>query len=224
MDDNKKIIFEKRIAQTMENLRRNRMKPYFVASRAEVVPKVQELLKQGDTVACGGSITLEETGVIAHLRSGKYRFLDRGKPGITAEETRAVFEGAFSADAYLLSANAITQNGELYNVDGNSNRVAALLYGPKSVIVVAGFNKIVRNIEEAVSRVKRIAAPANCERLKKDTFCRQKGDCASLERPNPFLCDGCRSEERICCSYVVSSFQRETDRIKVILVGEELGY
>ena len=132
MDENGQIILGKRIAETMENLRRNRMQPYFVTSRTEVVPKVQELLREGDTVAAGGSMTLEETGVLAHLRSGRYRFLDRGKPGLSPEEIRAVYTGAFSADAYLLSANAITQNGELYNVDGNSNRVAALLYGPKA--------------------------------------------------------------------------------------------
>ncbi len=224
MDENGQIILGKRIAETMENLRRNRMQPYFVTSRTEVVPKVQELLREGDTVAAGGSMTLEETGVLAHLRSGRYRFLDRGKPGLSPEEIRAVYTGAFSADAYLLSANAITQNGELYNVDGNSNRVAALLYGPKSVIVVAGYNKIVRDLDAAVNRVKFTAAPANCVRLDRNTYCLHKGRCASMEHSGACMSDGCRNDDRICCSYVVSAFQREAGRIKVILVGEELGY
>ena len=124
------------IEETMKNLEANNMRPYFCETSQEALELVKSLLKSGDTVACGGSVTLKETGIDELLKSGEYNFLDRSREGITPEEIEAVFIGAFSADAYLMSTNALTKNGELYNVDGNSNRVAALLYGPKSVIGV----------------------------------------------------------------------------------------
>ena len=117
-----------------------------------------------------------------------------------------------------------TERGELYNVDGNSNRVAAILYGPKSVIVVAGCNKIVPDLAAAVRRVKAKAAPENCTRLSCETFCRKTGECVSLRQESSEMPEGCRSEARICCNYVVSAYQRQQGRIKVVLVGEPLGY
>ena len=133
---------------------------------------------------------------------------------------------SFSADVYLCSSNAVTENGELYNVDGNSNRTAAILYGPKSVIMVVGINKIVRNLDEAVQRVKNVSAPANALRLSCGTFCSEKGYCVSLEgkKGGIELCSGCQTDARICCNYVVSARQRQRNRIKVLLVGQDLGY
>ena len=125
-----------------------------------------------------------------------------------------------ASDVFLTSANAITEEGELYNVDGNGNRVAALIYGPQRVIVVAGVNKIVRNLQEAISRVKYVAAPANGVRLGTNTPCSHTGRCAQCEGG---MTAGCASEKRMCCQYVVTGYQR-TDRIRVVLVGEELGY
>ena len=153
------------------------------------------------------------------LRSGRYRFIDRYAPDIP--DMRKVFLDSFAADAYLSSVNAVTLNGELYNVDGNSNRVAAICYGPRSVILVAGVNKIVKDIDAAVTRVKRCAAPANAARLGCDTYCAKTGACMGLRGD---MASGCKTSARICCSYVVSAYQREKGRIKVILVGEELGY
>ncbi len=212
------------IQETMKNLEGNNMKPYFCDTSKDAVELVKSLLKSGDTVACGGSVTLKETGVDELLKSGEYNFLDRSREGITPEEIEAVFIGAFSADAYLMSTNALTRKGELYNVDGNSNRVAALLYGPKSVIIVCGYNKIVENLDEAVERVKRIAAPLNTKRLHTNSYCENAGECMSLNSDNSFMCDGCKGLGRICCNYVVSAQQRKKDRIKVIIVGESLGY
>ena len=123
-----------------------------------------------------------------------------------------------------MSSNALTLKGELYNVDGNSNRVAALLYGPESVIVVCGVNKIVENIDEAVKRVKTIAAPKNTVRLHTGSYCENRGECMSLENEGSFMCDGCKGAGRICCNYVVSAQQRHKDRIKVVIVDENLGY
>ena len=137
-----------RIERTMENLKVNKMKPYFVETKEEVLPLVKTLLKEGDTVSNGGSVTLKETGVMEELKSGKYNYLDRSREGITPEEVEEVYRKTYSADVYFASSNAITENGELYNVDGNSNRVSAILYGPKSVVLVCGYNKIVKNIEE----------------------------------------------------------------------------
>lgn len=213
-----------RIAKTIENLRKNNIKAFFVEKKEDVVPLIEKMLNKGDTVAVGGSMTLLETGVIEHLGSGRYNFLDRYKPGLTKEQIHRIYIDSFSADAYLCSSNAVTERGELFNVDGTSNRVAAIVFGPKSVIMVVGYKKIVENIEKAVERVKTVAAPANCERLNCETFCREKGRCMSLELDAPFISDGCNSPDRICCNYVISAKQRINGRIKVIIVGEELGY
>lgn len=213
-----------KIQRTMENLKVNKMKPYFVETKEEVLPLIKTLIKEGDTVSNGGSETLKETGVIEELKSGKYNYLNRSREGITQDEIEEVYRKTYSADAYFASSNAITENGELYNVDGNSNRVSAILYGPKSVILVCGYNKIVKNIEEAEIRVKTKAAPPNCVRLGCDTYCQKTGKCLSLNSDNREIPSGCHSDRRICCNYVISAQQRHVDRIKVIIVGEELGY
>ena len=213
-----------KIQRTMENLKVNKMKPYFVETKEEVLPLIKTLIKEGDTVSNGGSETLKETGVIEELKSGKYNYLNRSREGITQEEIEEVYRKTYSADAYFASSNAITENGELYNVDGNSNRVSAILYGPKSVILVCGYNKIVKNIEEAEIRVKTKAAPPNCVRLNCDTYCQKTGKCLSLNSDNREIPSGCHSDRRICCNFVISAQQRHVDRIKVIIVGEELGY
>ncbi len=224
MDTKLKVIIEKRITKTLENLEKNNMQGIYVESKADVVPKIKELLTEGDKVALGGSMSLFECGVIDLLRSGKYRLLDRYAKGLLREDMEKIFKDSFFADAYICSSNAITENGELYNVDGNSNRVAAICYGPESVIIVAGYNKIVKDIKDAVRRVKTTAAPANCVRLDCATYCKEKGECMSFLSDDTDITRGCNSPSRICCNYVVSAYQRRKHRIKVILVGEELGY
>lgn len=142
MDESKKMILEKRIEKTMKALEKNKMKPFYAENRQQALELVKELLQPGQTVACGGSVTLDECGILQLLRSGDYHFLDRSAPGLTPEQSKGMLKQAFLADVYLLSANAITENGELYNVDGNSKRVAAAgFWVPDSVIVVAGYNK-----------------------------------------------------------------------------------
>lgn len=215
---------EERIARTMEALRANRMEAYYVETKEEAAGQAAALLREGDVIAAGGSMTLGEIGIREMLRRGPYRFLDRDRAGLSREQVEEIYRESFRADAYLCSVNAVTERGELYNVDGNSNRVAAILYGPKSVIVVAGCNKIVPDLAAAVHRVKTQAAPKNCARLSCATFCREAGECVSLRQDSPEMPEGCRSEARICCNYVVSAYQRQQGRIKVILVGEPLGY
>ena len=224
MGQYKAEMIEKRARKVIENLGKNNMHGYFVTTKEEALAKVEELLEPGSTIASGGSMTLRECGIMELLRNGSYHYLDREKLGLSREQIEEIYQKAFSADAYLCSCNAVTDNGELYNVDGNSNRVAAICYGPASVIIVAGYNKIVKNIEAAVRRVKTVAAPANCRRLHCKTYCAEKGECISLSLEQQELSGGCAGEDRVCCNYVVNAKQRKNGRIKVILVGEELGY
>ncbi len=208
-----------RIEKVIANLAKNNMCGYYVDSKNDVVPLIDTLIAEGSTVAVGGSVSLFECGVIDHLRCGKYNFLDRYAPDLNPKQIQHIFLESFRADVYLSSSNAITEDGMLFNVDGNSNRVAALCYGPKSVIVIVGWNKIVRDFEEAIHRVKTIAAPKNNMRLITGTYCYTEGACSDERSGN-----GCKSIERICCNYVLTSYQRQKDRIKVIMVGENLGY
>ncbi|MBD5138746.1 MAG: lactate utilization protein [Ruminococcus sp.] len=223
MPDHVKDVYRTILERTARSLEANNMKCFIADTKEDVLPIVKELLSEGETVSCGGSMTLAETGVAELLRSGAYDFLDR--TGKSPEEAEEIYRRAFFADSYLTSANAVTENGELYNVDGNSNRVAAICFGPKSVIVVAGRNKVVPTLEDAVTRVKRLAAPMNAARLGCETYCKSKGQCMSLASGScAGMTDGCKSDARICCSFVVSAFQRIRGRIKVILVNEELGF
>lgn len=211
-----------KIERTMKNLEKNNIGAYYVQTAQEVVPLIKTLVHKGESVSNGGSQTLEQTGVIELLKSGDYDFIDR--TGLEGEAVRQAYIRAFGCDTYFCSSNAVTENGELYNVDGNSNRVACIVYGPRQVIMVVGVNKIVKNIDEAVERVKCKAAPPNTVRLGLDTPCSKTGSCISLSKENPFVSDGCMCGGRICCNYVISAHQRHRNRIKVIIVNEELGY
>jgi L-lactate utilization protein LutB len=213
VDKNTAFIIEQKVKKTMENLEKNNMEAYYVEDADSLLVKVKELINEGDTIGVGGSMTLFETGIINLLRSGKYNFLDRYKEGLTPAETKNIFRQSFSADAYLVSSNAITENGELYNVDGTGNRVAAMIYGPDNVIVIAGINKIVKDVDQAILRTKEMAAPANNKRLNRSTACAKTGFCME-----------CSSGDRICNDYVLIRRQGTNGRIKVILVGKELGY
>ncbi len=199
--------------RAIKALERNQINGYYVESKEEVVAKIAELLPEGSSCGVGGSQTLAATGVLDYLRSGRYTFYDRYAPGLTPEEINDVHRKVFSADALLCSCNAVTLNGELYNVDGNGNRTAAMIFGPKKVIMVVGVNKIVHDLEEAAARVRLITAPANVLRMGLDNPCARLGECAN-----------CKSKSRICCYYVTIGFQRDPNRIHVIFVGEELGY
>ena len=210
------------LEKTAAALERNNMKPYIAETKEEALEVVKTLVKEGDTVASGGSMTLKETGVSDLLANGSYNYHDRN--GLSGDELKKCFRAAFSADVYFSSANAITENGELYNVDGNANRIAAITFGPDSVVIVAGYNKIVPDLDSAVKRVKECAAPPNGKRLGLETYCAKEGHCINMTGCDGDFADGCKSAGRMCCSYLVTSHQRAKDRIKVILVGEKLGY
>ncbi len=204
---------EDKIKKTIDNLRRNKMQPFYVENCGELLDIVRDLVKNDKLITSGGSATLKESGVIEMLRKEfSSAFAERPEGG-SADEMRDFFRSAFISDTFLASTNALTEDGELYNVDGNGNRVAAMIYGPTQVIIVAGVNKIVKDLEEAKLRVENIAAPLNTKRLGCDTPCKETGKCAH-----------CHSDRRICCSYVTLAQQRVPDRIKVIIVNEKLGF
>lgn len=204
---------DERIQRTMENLRLNKMKAYYAENSAQACEIVRGLVKDDKLITSGGSMSLKECGVIDML-CGEFggAYLDRSA-GKDRDAVEDIMRKAFISDTFLASTNALTENGELYNVDGNGNRVSAMIFGPKQVIIVAGVNKLVKDLDEARQRVERIAAPKNTVRLEKATPCAKTG-----------VCGHCRSEDRICCSYVTLAQQRVPDRIKVIIVNEDLGY
>lgn len=213
------------IKNVLENLKFNNMEAYYAATPEDALETVKSLLKNGDTVSVGGSVTLNEIGVMELLRNGDYNFLDRNKKGLTRDEVNQIYINCFSADCYLCSSNAVTESGELYNVDGNCNRISALTFGPKSVIVVVGKNKIVPTLKDAVLRVKTLAAPKNTVRLGLNTYCAKNGECVSLKVGDKYgMLSGCDSPDRICVSATVTARQRNKSRIKVILVDAPLGY
>lgn len=212
MDNNLKWVNEIKINRTLEALRKNNMEGYLINTENELIHKIQELVNEGSKVSLGGSMTLFETKIMEHLRSERYELLDRYKEGLTADEIKEIYRKSFFCDAYFTSTNAITEEGELYNVDGNGNRVAAMLYGPDKVIVIAGVNKIVKDINEAIYRVENLAAPANAKRLNRKTPCTVTGKCMN-----------CNSPERICREYTVIR-KPVPNRIFVLLLNEEYGY
>lgn len=211
MDKNLRWVNEQKILRTIDALKRNNMNGYLVKNIEDLLAKIDELVEEGSVVACGGSMSLEETGVIEYLKSGRYKFLDR--TGLSGDELKRIYRLAFSADAFFSSTNAVTENGELYNVDGNGNRVSPMLFGPDKVIIIAGVNKIVKNVQEAVNRNRYISAPTNVKRLNINTPCSKTGYCVE-----------CSSSERICKEYTLIKGQSDENRIHVIFLNEQLGY
>lgn len=217
MDKFKTTASTKQLERVKANLEKNNMTGYIAQTKEEAVEIAKSILKEGATVASGGSMTLEEGGMMEVLRSGKYNYLDRE----VVADKKTLYRQSFSADFYMCSANAITEKGEIYNVDGNSNRVACICHGPDKVVLIVGRNKVVKDLDEAAARVKRIASPANCQRLSCKTPCHETGVCIGV---NGSMADGCGGDGRICCNYVVTAYQRDKERMHIILVNEELGY
>lgn len=213
MNENIKWVNEKKIEKTINNLKKNNINGYYVKDNDELINLIKDIAKEGEVVSVGGSMSLFESKVIELLRSGRYEFLDRYKENLTQEDIKEIYRKSFFADTYFASANAITEDGKIFNVDGNGNRVAAILYGPDKVVLIVGVNKIVKNIEQAVSRNRAISGPANAKRLNLSTPCVKTGQCME-----------CKSEERICCEYTVIKRQRNPKRMHVIFINDTLGF
>lgn len=213
MDEHIRGIRALSVERVLNGLSKNQMKGYYLSSPEALLPLIQTLVAEEAVVSVGGSMTLFELGLITWLKENRPNYLDRYREGISGDEITTLYRQCFSADAYLTSTQAITENGELFNVDGRGNRVAAMIYGPSKVIVVCGTNKIVVDEKAAIERNKRLAAPANAKRLKRQTPCASLGYCTE-----------CNSPDRICADYVLMRRQVVKDRIHVILVEGDYGY
>lgn len=185
---------------------------YYCQTKEDALAKALEFLPLGCTISWGGSETLNEIGLFQHLSPSNYTILDRFS-GKTQEEKNIIYSQIVTSDYYFMSSNAITLDGQLVNIDGAGNRVACLITGPKNVIIIAGMNKIVSDVNTGIERVQNMAAPPNANRLHMNTPCAELGRCAN-----------CLTEDCLCCEIVITRKSRIPNRIKVILVGEELGF
>ena len=193
-------------------MKTRQMECIYFENRKDMLEYLKAVIPAKATAAWGGSMTLKDSGVIDLLRGGLCKIIDRDAAK-TPEEAHKCMHQAFNADCYFLSANAITMAGKRVNIDGNGNRVAALIYGPKDVYVIAGMNKVVKDEDAAMDRIKNMAAPMNAMRLTTGAPCTKTGNCMH-----------CKGSGTICCHTVVTRYSRHPGRIKVLLVGEELGY
>ena len=208
----RKDYYKTKAQKVIKEFKQRNIEGYYCSDAKDAVKQAKDLMEAGSSISWGGSMSLQEIGLLDELDSDKYKLYDRAKAENPAEVDK-IYHQALNSDYYLMSSNAITQDGKLVNVDGNGNRLAALIYGPKNVIIIAGMNKVVADTDTALKRVRNQAAPENVVRLDKDTPCAKTG-----------FCHNCKSEDCICCQTVITRMSREEGRIKVILVGEELGY
>lgn len=201
------------VRQTICNLDKNNMAGYHVESISQLHELLQKLMPEGQTVGCGDSVTLEQTGVYEYVRNHPYNFLDKYRGGLSHEEKRELYLQNFRADTFLTGINAVTADGKLFNIDGNGSRVAPIIYGPKQVIAVVGTNKIVKTADDAMLRTRQIAAPLDAKRLGKETPCTKLGRCID-----------CHHTQRICNDFVLITGQFEKERIKIIFINGDYGY
>ncbi len=199
-------------SKTIKSLEKNNMTALYVRTKAEALKTVLSLIPEGSTVGFGGSLSLDEIGVKDVLRRGNYHFIDRNAPGLSEDEAYRLRRESLLSDVFLMSTNALTMDGKLVNIDGYGNRVAALTFGPDKVIVVAGINKIVPDVEAALRRIKDYVTPLHSKRRDRPVPCAKTGMCAD-----------CHTPERSCNITCIIEHQREKDRITVIIVGEDLG-
>ncbi|WP_461644271.1 lactate utilization protein [Labilibaculum euxinus] len=204
---------KEKIEQLIKSLKKNRIEGIYFSSETDLINFVIDNLKPGITVGIGDSLTIEQLGLFDYLRQSSIRFLDKYQPDITKEERSQLYRDNFSADIFLSGINAITLEGKIFNLDGNGSRVAPIIYGPKRVFLVCGTNKIVQNDEEAISRIKNIAAPIDAKRLNKKTPCTKTG-----------ICMDCKSVDKICNYYTIIQGQFDKERIKVLLINGKYGF
>ena len=198
------------LAQTViKGLKSRNMSGYYAESREEALQIALSLIPEGSTATMGGGMSVYEIGLVKALKEGNYHFIDRE----AAADKRAAMLQAYDADVFLASANAITQDGILVNIDGNANRVSSIAYGPKKVVLIVGMNKVCDDVDGAMKRARNVAAPTNAQRLGLSAPCSKTGTCMN-----------CKSPDTICCQFLITRFSRQPDRIHVILVNDFLGF
>ena len=208
MDDNSRRRNE-RLAQTViKGLQSRNMSGYYAENKEAAVKQALELIPEGSTITMGGCMSAHEIGLIKALKAGNYNYIDRA-----TLQPRESLMAAYNADVFLSSANAITSDGVMVNIDGNSNRVSCIAQGPKKVIFIVGMNKVCSDLDEAMKRARNVAAPANAQRFDIKTPCKETGKCFD-----------CKSPDTICCQFLITRYSRHADRIHVILGNDTLGF
>ena len=200
---------EKLANKVIKGLNSRNMTGYYAKDKEEALKLALELIPEGSTVTMGGAMSAHEIGLVKVLKEGNYNFIDRDD----YEDKRAAALLAYDADVFLSSTNAMTEDGILVNIDGNSNRVSAIAHGPKKVVFIVGMNKVCSDVDGALKRARNVAAPINAQRFGIVSPCTQTGSCMN-----------CKSADTICCNFLITRYSRHTGRIHVILVDESLGF
>ena len=195
--------------KVIKGLKSRNMTGYYAKDKEEALKVALELIPEGSTIAMGGAMSAHEIGLVKALKEGNYNFIDRDN----YEDPREAALLAYDADVFLSSTNAMTEDGVLVNIDGNSNRVSAIAHGPKKVVFIVGMKKVCSDVDGAMKRARNVAAPINAQRFGISTPCALTGACAN-----------CKSADTICCNFLITRYSRHTDRIHVILVNEDLGF
>ena len=189
--------------KVIKGLESRNMKGYYADNREDALRLALELIPEKSSVTMGGAMSAHEIGLVEALKEGDYNFLDRDN----AEDKRAAMLAAYDADFFLTSANAMTEDGVMVNIDGNSNRVSAIAQGPKHVLVIVGMNKVCPDVDTAMKRARNVAAPINAQRFGLNTPCAKTGSCMN-----------CKSPDTICCQFLITRYSRHEGRIHVILL------
>ena len=195
--------------KVIKGLESRNMSGYYAADKDEALKIALELIPEQSSVTMGGTMSAHEIGLVEALKNGNYNFIDRD----AEEDKRAAMLKAYDADYFLTSANAITEDGVMVNIDGNSNRVSAIAQGPKHVIAIVGMNKVCDDVDGAMKRARNVAAPINAQRFGLSTPCAKTGSCMN-----------CKSPDTICCQFLITRYSRHEGRIHVILVNDSLGF
>ena len=196
-------------AKVIKGLESRNMTGYYAETKEEALKIALSLIPEGCSVTIGGAMSAHEIGLPQALAAGNYNFIDRDK----IEDKRAAMLAAYDADYFLASANAMTEDGILVNIDGNANRASAIAQGPKNVLFIIGMNKICIDVDSALKRARNVAAPINAQRFGLDTPCTKTGSCMN-----------CKSPDTICCQFLITRYSKHPGRIKVILVNDFLGF
>lgn len=211
MTDMMKNYYEKRSRVLVKNLQNRHFEAYYCETAEQALSQALLLIPEGASVGWGGCLSAQQIGLIDAVRAGSYQTIDRDRAATSEERVRKMKECLF-ADVFISGANGLSLDGQMVNIDGTGNRVAAIVYGPESVIVIAGMNKVMDTLEDAVTRARTVAAPMNKQRFPFKTPCDATGACAD-----------CKMAECICNQILITRNCRPAGRIKIILVGEELG-
>ena len=195
--------------KVIKGLKSRNMEGYYAATKEEALSLALDLIDEGSSVTMGGGESVHQIGLSAALKEGPYNFIDRD----AYEDKRAAMLAAYDADVFLSSANAITEDGVMVNIDGNSNRVSAIAQGPRKVVFIVGMNKVCCDADAAMKRARNVAAPINAQRFGLDTPCSKTGACMD-----------CKSPDTICCQFLITRYSRHAGRIHVILVNDDLGF